>query len=61
VKVGGKQTLLVFGPDQIRFVLSCAPEPFASDPEPKLSGMNKFQPHALTILNRPGEFGDFLI
>ena len=49
VKVGGKQTLLVFGPDQIRFVLSHAPEPFASDPEPKLSGMNKFQPHALTI------------
>ncbi|OBG67281.1 cytochrome P450 [Mycobacterium sp. E735] len=49
VKVGGKPTLLVFGPDQIRFVLSHAPEPFASDPEPKLSGMNKFQPHALTI------------
>ncbi|OBI16491.1 hypothetical protein A5712_25845 [Mycobacterium sp. E2327] len=49
VKVGSKPTLLVFGPDQIRFVLSGAPEPFASDPEPKLSGMNKFQPHALTI------------
>jgi cytochrome P450 len=49
VNVGGKQTLLVFGPDQIRFALSHAPEPFASDPEPKLSGMNKFQPHALTI------------
>jgi cytochrome P450 len=49
VNVAGKQTLLVFGPDQIRFVLSHAPEPFASDPEPKLSGMNKFQPHALTI------------
>jgi cytochrome P450 len=49
VKVGGKQTLVVFGPDQIRFVLSHAPDPFASDPEPKLSGMNEFQPHALTI------------
>jgi cytochrome P450 len=49
LNVAGKQTLLVFGPDQIRFVLSHAPEPFASDPEPKLSGMNKFQPHALTI------------
>lgn len=49
VKVGHKPTLLVFGPDQFRFVLSHAPEPFASDPEPKLSGMNKFQPHALTI------------
>lgn len=49
VKVGGKPALLVFGPDQIRFVLSRAPEPFASDPEPKRSGMTKFQPHALTI------------
>ncbi|UMB68781.1 cytochrome P450 [Mycobacterium paraterrae] len=49
VKVGGKPTLLVFGPDQIRVVLSGAPAPFASDPEPKLSGMNRFQPHALTI------------
>lgn len=49
VNVAGKPTLLVFGPEQIRFVLSHAPEPFASDPEPKLSGMNKFQPHALTI------------
>ncbi|OBI07735.1 hypothetical protein A5679_10390 [Mycobacterium scrofulaceum] len=49
VKVGSKPTLLVFGPDQIRFVLSHAPAPFASNPEPKLSGMNKFQPHALTI------------
>jgi cytochrome P450 len=49
VKVGSEQTLVVFGPEQIRFVLSEAPEPFASDPEPKLSGMNKFQPHALTI------------
>lgn len=49
VKVGGKPTLLVFGPDEIRVVLSGAPAPFASDPEPKLSGMNKFQPHALTI------------
>lgn len=49
VAVAGKPTLLVFGPDQIRFALSHAPEPFASDPEPKLSGMNKFQPHALTI------------
>ncbi len=52
MKVGGKQTLIVFGPDQIRFVLSHAPEPFASDPEPKLSGMKKFQPHALTISQR---------
>lgn len=49
VNVGSNPTLLIFGPDQIRFVLSHAPEPFASDPEPKLSGMNKFQPHALTI------------
>ncbi|BBY24463.1 cytochrome P450 [Mycobacterium stomatepiae] len=49
VKVGSRPTLLVFGPDQIRFILSGAPAPFASDPEPKLSGMKKFQPHALTI------------
>ncbi|OJZ64528.1 hypothetical protein BRW65_29000 [Mycobacterium paraffinicum] len=49
VKVAGKPTVLVFGPDQIRFVLCGAPAPFASDPEPKLSGMNKFQPYALTI------------
>lgn len=49
VNVGSRPTLLVFGPDQIRFVLSQAPEPFASDPEPKLSGMKRFQPHALTI------------
>ncbi|GAS89085.1 cytochrome P450 [Mycolicibacterium brisbanense] len=49
VNVAGKPTLLVFGADQIHFVLSHAPEPFASDPDPKLSGMNKFQPHALTI------------
>jgi hypothetical protein len=49
VSVAGKKTLLVFGPDQIRFALSHAPDPFASDPEPKRSGMEKFQPHALTI------------
>jgi cytochrome P450 len=49
VSVAGKKTLLVFGPDQIQFALSHAPEPFASDPEPKRSGMEKFQPHALTI------------
>jgi cytochrome P450 len=49
VDVAGKRTLLVFGPDQIHFALSQAPDPFASDPEPKRSGMEKFQPHALTI------------
>jgi hypothetical protein len=49
VSVAGKKTLVVFGPDQIHFALSQAPDPFASDPEPKRSGMEKFQPHALTI------------
>ena len=49
MSVAGTSTLLIFGPDQIRYVLSQAPEPFASDPEPKRSGMSKFQPHALTI------------
>lgn len=57
VNVARTPTLLVFGPEQIRFVLSQAPEPFASDPEPKLSGMNKFQPHALTI-SRGGHWSD---
>jgi cytochrome P450 len=49
LSVAGKKTLVVFGPDQIHFALSHAPDPFASDPEPKRSGMEKFQPHALTI------------
>lgn len=49
VTVGRKPTLIVFGPGQIRFALNHAPDPFASDPEPKRSGMTKFQPHALTI------------
>jgi hypothetical protein len=53
VRVGGKPMLLIFGPEQIRFVLSSAPDPFASDPEPKRSGMLKFQPHALTISRDP--------
>ena len=53
VRVGAKYMLLVFGPEQIRFVLSNAPDPFASDPEPKRSGMLKFQPHALTISRDP--------
>lgn len=53
VPVGQKPILLVFGPDQIRFALSNAPDPFASDPEPKRSGMLKFQPHALTISRDP--------
>lgn len=53
VQAGAKPTLLIFGPDQIRYVLSNAPDPFASDPEPKRSGMLKFQPHALTISRDP--------
>ena len=53
VSVGGKDTLVVFGPEQIRFALSNAPDPFASDPEPKRSGMLKFQPNALTISRDP--------
>ncbi|MGA3253528.1 MAG: cytochrome P450 [Mycobacterium sp.] len=57
VRVAGRDTLLVFGPEPIRFVLSNAPDPFASDPEPKRSGMLKFQPHALTI-SRGAEWSD---
>lgn len=53
MSVGQKPILLVYGPEQIRFALSNAPDPFASDPEPKRSGMLKFQPHALTISRDP--------
>lgn len=50
--VGGAK-LVVFGPDQIRFALASSPEPFAADPDPKRSGMRKFQPSALTISRDP--------
>lgn len=57
VNVGRTPTLIVLGPEQIRFALEHAPDPFASDPEPKRSGMTKFQPHALTI-SRGAQWSD---
>ena len=38
VRVAGRDTLLVFGPEPIRFVLSNAPDPFASDLSPSGRG-----------------------
>jgi cytochrome P450 len=53
IRVGKSEALLVFGDDDIRKVLERSPEPFAADPEPKKSGMERFQPHALTISRNP--------
>jgi cytochrome P450 len=53
IRVGKDEALLVLGADQIRFALDGSPDPFASDPEPKKSGMEHFQPHALTISRNP--------
>lgn len=52
VPVGQQPILVVFGPEQIRFALSNAPDPLASDREPKRSGL-LFQRHALTISRDP--------
>lgn len=49
VRVAKDEALLVHHPDDLRFVLGGSPDPFASDPEPKLKGMSAFQPDALTI------------
>ena len=47
------EALLLIGADPIRRALEGSPDPFASDPEPKKSGMSHFQPHALTISRNP--------
>ena len=49
VRVAKDEALLVHHPDDLKFVLGGSPDPFASDPEPKLKGMSAFQPDALTI------------
>lgn len=49
IRVGKDEALLALGRDAIRHVLQGSPDPFAADPEPKRSGMRKFQPDALTI------------
>ncbi len=49
VRVAKDESLLVTHPDDLKFVLGGSPDPFASDPEPKVKGMAAFQPDALTI------------
>lgn len=49
VRVAKDEALLVHHPDDLKFVMGGAPDPFASDPEPKKKGMAAFQPDALTI------------
>lgn len=49
VRLAKDEALLVHHPDDLKFVLGGAPDPFASDPEPKVKGMSAFQPDALTI------------
>lgn len=49
VRVARDEALLVHHPDDLKFVLGGAPDPFASDPEAKRKGMKAFQPDALTI------------
>ena len=49
VRVGAEEALLLHDPDDIEFVLSQSPDPFASDPEAKTKGMSAFQPDALTL------------
>lgn len=49
VRLAKDEALLVTHPDDLKFVLGGSPDPFASDPEPKVKGMSAFQPDALTI------------
>jgi cytochrome P450 len=49
VRLAKDEALLVHHPDDLKFVLGGSPDPFASDPEPKLKGMSAFQPEALTL------------
>jgi cytochrome P450 len=49
IRVGKDKALLVHLAEDIRAVLEASPDPFASDPPPKLKGMSHFQPDALTI------------
>ncbi len=53
IRVGTDQALLVIGRRAIRHVLESSPDPFAADPDPKRSGMRRFQPEALTISREP--------
>jgi hypothetical protein len=49
IRVAKDEALLLLGRSTIRRALEDSPDPFASDPEPKRSGMSHFQPDALTI------------
>jgi len=49
VRVARDEALLLHNPDDLKFVLSGSPDPFASDLEPKRKGMAAFQPDGLTI------------
>lgn len=53
VRVARDEALLLTHPDDLKFVLDGSPDPFASDPPPKLKGMTAFQPDALTISRNP--------
>jgi cytochrome P450 len=53
IRVAKDEALLALGRDAIRRALEGSPDPFAADPEPKRSGMAKFQPDALTITRAP--------
>jgi cytochrome P450 len=49
IRVAKDEALLLLGRGPIRHALEGSPDPFAADPQPKRSGMAKFQPGALTI------------
>jgi hypothetical protein len=53
IRVAKDEALLLLGEEAIRKVLERSPDPFASDPEPKKTGMAHFQPNALTISRNP--------
>jgi hypothetical protein len=53
IRVAKDEALLLLGRDAVRHGLEGSPDPFAADPEPKKSGMEHFQPGALTISRDP--------
>ncbi len=53
IRVAKDEALLLIGRDAVRHGLAGSPDPFAADPEPKKSGMEHFQPDALTISRDP--------
>jgi hypothetical protein len=49
IRVAKDEALLLLGRSAVRRALEGSPDPFAADPEPKKSGMSRFQPDALTV------------